>query len=95
MKPYCKELMKLSCVTLFIPYYLKTEVYFGCGCPIWDTAFESSFKCSCYIFWLHLWINKNVTGCVINRHIILYIVYQYTAISIYHVLRLHRYCTAG
>ncbi len=50
---YCIYFLLLLVIWLSVENMFSTE-------PI--VAFLD--LCSCYIFWLHLWVNKNVDGCV-------------------------------
>ncbi len=42
--------------------------------------------CSCYIFWLHLWVNKNVDGCLKYVYNMIISIYR----SIYSCIELNR-----
>ncbi len=50
---YCIYFLQLLVIWLSVEKMFSTE-------PI--VAFLD--LCSCYIFWLHLWVNKNVDGCL-------------------------------
>ncbi len=71
---YLKMYFRLSWKALFTELvFLFFCMYFLLLLVIWLSV-EKMFStkpiaafldlCSCYIFWLHLWVNKNVDGCL-------------------------------